>query len=382
MSFSTAPKSGPTILTPNGVKATSPNVPSPSQPQASPSKAASLSARERAIAAMRGELKSKVPDSSPAQQIAAEKEESKPTFSTEVAEKIKESAPSTEESESKFSKDTTIESSSEKTETSTEATKTKEEPLSTQYAILARKEKALRAKALQQEQAIKAREQALAEKEAAIKAKEAEYGSKFIPKDKLMEDPLSALSELGLSYDTLTQAALSSPDPQYQQLQMKIKALEDAQERAQKALEDQRKAVEEQQQKSFEQAKRQVRNEVTDLIDSNPEFETVKATDSVDDVVDLIVRTYNEEGKLLTAEQAAREVENFLAEEAYKLAQLKKIQSRFKSETSAQPKQAVAETPKEQSTTGMKTLTNAVSSSRQLSARERAMLAFKGQLKS
>ncbi len=102
------------------------------------------------------------------------------------------------------------------------------------------------------------------------------------------------------------------------------------------------------------------------------------------DVVDLIEKTFKEDGILLTEDEAAQQVEDYLTEEAYKLANLKKIQKRLQTSsastsTSATPAKS-AETPKQSQP--MKTLTNAVGTSRQLTSKERAILAFKGEKQS
>lgn len=267
-------------------------------------------------------------------------------------------------------------------EASTEApkaeTKAAEDPLSTQYANLARKEKALRAKALQQEQSLKAKEAAIAAKEAELRAKEQEYQSKYIPKDKLTNDTLNALAEAGLTYDQITELMLNQQNPQKMQeiqlnkkLEAKIQELEDKISKTQKS-------AEEQQTQAYKQAVNQIRNETKSLVEADPTFETIKATGSIDDVVQLIEETFKQEGVLLSVEDAAREVEEYLVEEAMKIAKLNKIQQRLApAPKPAEPKQ---EPPKQQQT--LKTLTNSISSPEKLSARDRAILAFKGELKS
>src|ERR1700744_77539 len=93
-----------------------------------------------------------------------------------------------------------------------EPEKAAEEPLSSQYAILARREKALRAerqKFLADKQAFdKAREDALKPKAPTFDE------SKYVSKDKLQEDPFSVLTDLGLSYEELTNKALNAPTPE------------------------------------------------------------------------------------------------------------------------------------------------------------------------
>lgn len=263
----------------------------------------------------------------------------------------------------------------------TEAPSKSEEPaLSSQYAQLARKERAMRVKAQAMEASMKAKEAAFAEREAAIQAREAEYQTNYVPKDRIAQDPWSVLTEAGLTYDQLTQLALNqqNQDPATKaalgRLEAQVKAAEEAQKRTVKAME----AAQAQQ---YTQAIQQIRNEATNLVKANPDaYETIAATDSISDVVELIEETFKQDGQLLTVEEAAQAVEEYLAEEAYKLANLRKIQQKLKPAAPAQPQKQPDPVPAKQPPT--KTLNNSMGTSRQLSAKERAILAFKGELKS
>lgn len=252
-----------------------------------------------------------------------------------------------------------------------EATAPKEVPLSSQYAQLARKEKAIRAQQLemkQQEAAFKAREDA-------IKAKEAEMQSAYIPKDRFAKEPWKVLSESGITYDQLTEQVLNAPSPEAQaheaviaRLEAKIQALEDGQNTTKKTFEDSQK-------QAYTQAVSQIRTDAKQLVYTNPDYETIKATNSAEDVVELITKTFHADGVLLTVEEAAAAVEEYLVEEGLKIAKLDKIQKRLKPATAAPAAPASKDAKQPQ----MKTLTNTVGSTRQLSAKERAMLAFKGE---
>lgn len=260
-----------------------------------------------------------------------------------------------------------------------EATETKEEPLSQQYAILARKEKALQAKVRAHEAAVKAREDALRLREEAVKSKES--GSDFIPKDKLMKDPFGMMQELGISYDQLTEMALNQP-----QVDSATKAYLDKLERETQAIREELKSnkqsQEEQQKKAYDQAVNQIRKEAQQLVKDNPDFETIKETGSVDDVVDLIEQTYKKSGELLSVEDAAKEVEEYLIEEALKISRIKKIQQRMAPATKPATQQQPEPKAAPQNPPQMKTLTNAVGTAKRLTARERALLAAQGKLNS
>lgn len=257
-----------------------------------------------------------------------------------------------------------------------------EEPLSSQYAQLAKKERQLR----QQAQQVKAQTDALAAREAAIKAKEAEYqGDSYIPKDRLSKDTIRVLEEAGISYEQLTQDMLNAPSPEARQqasviakLEAKIAALEEGQNKVTKNFEDS-------QQNAYKQAVNQLRTEAKQLVYATPDFETIKETNSVEDVVELITKTFEEDGILLTVDEAAKAVEEHLYEEAYKLTQLSKIKKRLASQAVATAPTEVSSKPAESTPGGksptMKTLTNKDGSVRKLTSVERAKLAFKGELK-
>jgi hypothetical protein len=251
-------------------------------------------------------------------------------------------------------------------------------PLSSQYAQLARKEKAIRAKA----QEIRAKEDALRAREEAVKAKEtpaAAPAAAPIPlKDRWstgdVRERLAVLNELGASYDDVTQAMLNQPSQETSQLLGMVDELKSEIRALRGDQENSKKSNAEQQQRQYQQAVNQIRNEVKQVVDGSlEEFEAIKATSSQNDVVDLIERTFKEDGLLLTPDEACRQVEEYLVEEATKIARLKKIQSRI----AAPQKQPESQQKQPQQT---KTLTNAITAAKTLSSKERAILAFQGKL--
>ena len=270
-------------------------------------------------------------------------------------------------------------------ETPQEQQKPVQDPaLSRQFAQLARQEKALRQKAQQQEQALKAREAALAQREAALQAKpEAPDLSKYIPKDRFLQDPISVLEENGLDYDQLTQRYVTRApvDPSVtramQAMQDEIRELKAQTAKASEQLTESQK-------QAYASAVKQIRNDVVSLVNQDPAFETIKQTKSIDDVVELIEETYKQDGIVLSVDEAAKQVEDYLVEEAMKLTRIGKIQQRLQSSSNGQQalqaQQRQNAQPQQKQPAPMKTLTNAVSSNRQLSAKERAILAFRGEL--
>ncbi len=257
----------------------------------------------------------------------------------------------------------------------------KADPLSSQYAILARKEKALRAKTQQMELTIKTREAALQAKEDALKAKEQEYSTNYVPKSRFQQNPIGALEEVGLSYDQITQAQIDAVNvnPQVsahiQRLEAKLAQLEAKAEASDKYQQDQQTT-------SYQAAVKQITADAKKLVFTDPNFETVKATNSVKDVVELIEQHFKETGDVMSVEESAEEVENHLLEEIDKLNKIEKIKKRREAmNASGTPPRTQTPSPNKQPQQ-MKTLTNASSSTRTLSAKERAILAFKGELKS
>lgn len=268
-------------------------------------------------------------------------------------------------------------------ETRSEETTTKqdEKPQQNQeFERLARQERALRQKVQQQQKMLEERENALKAKEAEIEAKLQDYRTNYVPKDRIKEDALGTLEEAGLTYDDVTQQAVSRQptDPRIlrtiQSLQEEIKSLKQANQ-------DSQKTYQEQQTQAYQSALRQIETDAKALVRDNPAFEFIDKQNQVKQVVRLIEETYKKDGVVLDVEEAAREIENELTERALNTFKtVSKIQKRL-TETAQSPKA----TPQTQSETKtqptIKTLTNATASTRKLSAKERAILAFKGELK-
>lgn len=253
-----------------------------------------------------------------------------------------------------------------------------DDSLSNKYQILARKERALRAKAQQQEQAWQSREQALKAREAELEAKSKTYDTEYIPRSQLKQAALDAVATGDIPYDEITEQILNQgkADPRVmkyiQSLESKVKNLE-------QGVEEQKNTWKNSQDEQYKAAVKQIETDVRSLVTTDPEYEAIRATKSVRDVVDLIEMKFKEDGTLLSVEDAAREVENYLVEEATKLAQLNKIQKRTQKQPAAGSKPPEPQQNKQPQP--MKTLTNAAGSTRKLSSKERAILAFKNELK-
>ena len=273
-----------------------------------------------------------------------------------------------------------VEAQAEPVETPKEQPK-EETKESRQWAQLARQERALRAKAQQQDQALKAREAALAAREAELNAKAAPPvpQQRQWTREEAKADPVGFAADHGLSYEEFTQAIINQQpsNPKYDahiaKLEAKIRQLEEITEKSQQTYQEQQKSA-------YQAAVKQIEMDAKALVKSDPEaYEAITKTGTIRQVVKLIEDTYNKDGVLMTVEEAAQEVENYLVEENYNMAtKIEKIKRRM--QQNAQPAKSEAKTQSQQQTQ-MKTLTNAASSTRRLSARERAMLAFKNELK-
>lgn len=272
--------------------------------------------------------------------------------------------------------------SEESSKDSSEVTKTKEDPISSQYAVLARKEKALRARAVQQEQALRTREAELAAREAALRSQPEQSKidmSKYVSIDEIRDNLLGVAAKAGVSPEDITNSLLDQPrrDPYMMaELQKRDEQIHKLQER----LEGREKSDLESQQNSYQSAIKQIRRDAQELVNNDSAYETIKETRQVGEVVKLIERTYQEEGYVMSVEEAANLIENELIDRILDTAKIGKIQQRLKPVAQTSQKQPAPTQQSQQSSSQMKTLTNAVGSSRQLSARERAILKFKGEL--
>lgn len=230
-------------------------------------------------------------------------------------------------------------------------------PLSPQLAAIAKSRRALQVK-----------ERELADREKAYLAREQQ--SQGSSPDSLIarikSEPLSVLQEYGVTYDQLTEAIISGQsgaNPDIIALQSKIKALEEGLD---KKLSDKDAATE-------QAVLAEMRREAEQLAKEGDAFEMVRETNSLNDVMDLIMKTYKTTGEVLDVEEALGLVEEDLVNESLKIANIKKVQSKLV------PPEPVAPPYPQSAQKTFRTLTNRDGSSIPLSRKERAMKAFYGQ---
>jgi hypothetical protein len=235
----------------------------------------------------------------------------------------------------------------DKTEPVVEAT----QPMSPQFAALAKQRRAL-----QQER------RAFEDERKAFEV--AKQGSDAVPLSRLKSEPLRVLLESGVTYEQLTEAILNNqgnPDPVALEAKLKRELDETLDKRFSEAQEEQ-----------IRSHLASNRREAESLIFSSNEFELVKATKSIPDVIKLIERTYRDNGEIMGVPQALKLVEDKLLEKQKNLANLDKIQALYKS---PEPQPQALPRP------GMRTLTNKDTASVPMNPKQRALAAFYGTLK-
>lgn len=224
-----------------------------------------------------------------------------------------------------------------------------EDPLiSSKFAALARKEKALRQRYAE-----------FQSKEAELVKYREEAQQALAYRERLKSSPLDVLNEEGITYDQLVQRAVNPLNPEVTTLQAQVRALEESLKRQQ-----------EESQKSYqtnrEQAEKQISMDVKNLISSDAAYETVKDMGAEEAVTQLIVSTYDEDGVLLTTDEAAKQVEAYLIEEATRIANTPSIKKRLQpAPTEAlqqQAPQAIQKTP-------IKTLSNTMGAQSEIPAK-------------
>lgn len=175
--------------------------------------------------------------------------------------------------------------------------------LSPQLSALARKEQAFRQKEL-----------ALSEREKAIEAKLAQADRYSQLEAKFKSKDFSQAEEMGLDYEGYTKWLLdkqAGEDPQsekYKALEEKIQALEKSQEEKASA--------------EYEETVAEYKREIDQLVETSPDFPKIKKAAKQDAVLQLILDSWEEDSLEMTVDQAAKDVEIYLGEEAKKWASL------------------------------------------------------------
>lgn len=215
------------------------------------------------------------------------------------------------------------------------------------FAALSRREKQLREKESQMQQQYEAK---LAEIEAklealsASKVEEVQEESKEpeLPLEyRLKKDPLGTLSELGLSYDQLTNLALNdgklTPEMQMELMKQELESKYNSKfESLQNEILERDKRLEEE---KYNETVTNFKNELTNFVNDNDNYELIRANDAVNVVYEVIEEHYAETGKIMSKQEAADQVESYLEAEVEKLLQLNKLKSKIAPPQTSQPQQ-------------------------------------------
>jgi hypothetical protein len=229
-----------------------------------------------------------------------------------------------------------------------------------------RREKAMRSKIRESEAELSKYKTQAAELEQ-FKLREQEYKQAEEQRKQRMDiDLVGYLTEQGYNADQITQALINRPSgpesPAVKALTDKILKLERDQQAAAKRQEEESTA-------NYQNALKTIQKNVETLVESKPEeYEAILASEAQGSVTSYIEKVWKAEGIMLDHEEAAKEIEDYLTDQALGLSRLKKVQARSKIPQKAAPAQLVAKPV---------TLTNSVKqNTRPLTSRERAILAF------
>jgi hypothetical protein len=194
------------------------------------------------------------------------------------------------------------------------------------------------------------REQALIQREKALETRLAEADKYAQLKSKIAKKDYSAADELGLTYDEYTEY-LTKKQLEGNPEEQRYRSLEERQNALEKAQEEQ--AV-----KEYEANQGLWKQEISRVVSENEEFSTIRALKAEHTVLHHVNDSFEEDGVELTAEEAAKEIEEHLFKHAEKFAsvpKLKKVQEAPKvlGAPKTQPKtitQNMTTTPKAAST--------------------------------
>lgn len=215
-------------------------------------------------------------------------------------------------------------------DTSVEA-KPPEQALSPKFAALARRERQL----LDLDRKIKEREKAVADRETKLTS---QLESDYIPRSAIKEKKIQVLIDAGYSRDDIANMLLNEHQSQGPSTSFVESELQKVREELKAATEKTQNDLSERDRKGREQAMKQVTSQASALIAGSPDdYEMVSKNGGAEVIAKYIERTFDEEGVLMTVDDAAKFIENELLAETLELFKLKKVQERAKLELFPQP---------------------------------------------
>lgn len=244
-----------------------------------------------------------------------------------------------------------------------------EAALNSKMAILARNQQRLR-----QQQRM------LEEQRKTFEAERKEIEQVKTWKERIKVDPYGVLLEQGLTADQVASLMLNQPNPMDQNMLLLKQQLDQAQEKI-KGLETRQ---EQNHDAGRDAARKQILHDVKQVIAADDSFEAIKnyGDDAAQAVVSLIEATFDKDGFVMNTDDAIKEVEDYLIDEALKVARLKKVQSRLYPANAA-PSVASSKKQLVPPRSPIQTLSNrmvpsTIQPSSDKARRERAILAFEG----
>jgi len=216
---------------------------------------------------------------------------------------------------------------------------------SRQFAAIAKKERALR----QRESSVKQMEARIAE----LESSQGQFGEiQRLAK----ENPAALLSQLGISYDELTQQVINEGNPtEEQQLRLQNEKLQERLEKIEKAYEAQQKDAET---KRLDRARATLVDNIKNFVDNDEQYALVKHRGAYDLVAEVMQQHYIKTKEIMQYSDAAKIVEDHYEQEAEHYFGVKKLQDRWKSKLSDTKEEAPQEEAAPANNGGPKTLSN------------------------
>lgn len=165
---------------------------------------------------------------------------------------------------------------------------------------------------------------------------EAEIARYKALEERIQTDPLGVMKEKGWTFKDLTEFVLNdskeTAEKKIERLEKKFE--EDLASREQREDEERKRVEEEkarEKEKTYTEQVKQVKESIDNLIEENPDdYELIKTQGANDLVWDVILDVFEQTKKVISIEDAAKRVEDYLFTENEKIFNTKKFQTRFK----------------------------------------------------
>jgi len=206
-----------------------------------------------------------------------------------------------------------------------EAAKQPEDKFAAKFAALTRKEKEIRQRETQYQQELT---KIKAEREELTKWRGEKDTSESQLAKRAKDNPLKFLEEQGFTFEDLMKMQLNEQNPTPEMLiKRNREELESGYKKELQELRDSMAAKEEKEaQTKYEQTVSGFKNEISEFIDGNEDaYELIRMNDAKELVFDVIQEYYQNTGRVLSIEDAAKHTEGHLEEEAKKIFEAKRF---------------------------------------------------------